>query len=529
MKKIIKNQCGFVQIPLLVIAVVSTIVFSGLGYSVNQYNKTSKILDEAKQLQEEEKYDEAIEKFGLAQVSWSVEKLGIKKDEIEIKIEKNKKLLQDKNKYEEVVNSENLSQSISLLSDISENSFYYLKTQNKIEELKNRIEESDLQKQTEAESQRLADLDEEVREYLVRPGDSLSSISVKFNVSVDAIVWANNIKSYIIQPGDKLIILPVSGVMHLVESGDTVQVIDEAEQARLEAEAESQRLAEEKQARLEAEAETQRLASIEQAKLEGTSVGGIISEDTVWTSKNSPYIVEENIFIDENITLEVEPGVEIRFDIGKYIQVMGDLKAFGTKENFIKFTANHENLCQPWEIKVGKYREGGKGGNLKISYCEINYGTIGTESYAHGDFNNLMIDDCIFNVSSILTEGPGTSSYIRHNTFLNATNNAIRINTGKFNSVDISYNNFKENKVAIYVAAVSPTGAQISHNNFYLDNGVALDIATKDDVAVPNNWWGTTDISVIDSKILDFYDSFSLGKVDYQSIVASEISNAGVR
>ena len=72
-----------------------------------------------------------------------------------------------------------------------------------------------------------ADPDQEIREYIVEKDDTLSSIAVKFDVSVDTIAWANNIKSYIIQPGDRLIILPVSGVMHLVKSGDTIQTIAE--------------------------------------------------------------------------------------------------------------------------------------------------------------------------------------------------------------------------------------------------------------------------------------------------------------
>jgi len=70
-----------------------------------------------------------------------------------------------------------------------------------------------------------ADPDQEIKEYLVESGDSLSSIAAKFDISIDTIAWANNIKSYIIQPGDKLVILPISGVMHLVKSGDTIQAI----------------------------------------------------------------------------------------------------------------------------------------------------------------------------------------------------------------------------------------------------------------------------------------------------------------
>jgi surface antigen len=59
-------------------------------------------------------------------------------------------------------------------------------------------------------------------EYTIREGDSLWSIAVKFDISVDTIVWANDVDSALIRPGQKLLILPVSGVMHLVEKGDTV-------------------------------------------------------------------------------------------------------------------------------------------------------------------------------------------------------------------------------------------------------------------------------------------------------------------
>ena len=70
-----------------------------------------------------------------------------------------------------------------------------------------------------------ADPDQEIREYIVEFNDSLSSIAAKFDVSIETIVWANNVKSQTIQPGEKLFILPVTGVMHLVKSGDSIQSI----------------------------------------------------------------------------------------------------------------------------------------------------------------------------------------------------------------------------------------------------------------------------------------------------------------
>ncbi|MEX2514555.1 MAG: M23 family metallopeptidase [Candidatus Paceibacterota bacterium] len=61
--------------------------------------------------------------------------------------------------------------------------------------------------------------------YVVREGDTLSEVAEMFRVSVDTIVWANNISGGSISPGDVLVILPVSGVRHEAEEGDTISSI----------------------------------------------------------------------------------------------------------------------------------------------------------------------------------------------------------------------------------------------------------------------------------------------------------------
>jgi LysM repeat protein len=57
--------------------------------------------------------------------------------------------------------------------------------------------------------------------YTVHSGDTLPQIAKMYGVSVNTIVWANNIRGGI-QPGDQLIILPISGVQYTVKSGDTL-------------------------------------------------------------------------------------------------------------------------------------------------------------------------------------------------------------------------------------------------------------------------------------------------------------------
>jgi len=62
--------------------------------------------------------------------------------------------------------------------------------------------------------------------YVVRSGDTLSEIAEMFDVSVNTILWANDLKkSSKIAEGDILFILPVSGVRHIVAKGETLKSI----------------------------------------------------------------------------------------------------------------------------------------------------------------------------------------------------------------------------------------------------------------------------------------------------------------
>jgi len=67
---------------------------------------------------------------------------------------------------------------------------------------------------------------DDIQEYMVQENDTLSSIAQKFDISLETILWANDLtRKSVIQPGQKLIILPVTGVMHLVRDGDTISQI----------------------------------------------------------------------------------------------------------------------------------------------------------------------------------------------------------------------------------------------------------------------------------------------------------------
>jgi LysM repeat protein len=61
--------------------------------------------------------------------------------------------------------------------------------------------------------------------YTVHEGDSLSGIAKMFGVSINTIIWANDIKGRVIHPGDILVILPVTGIKYTVAKGDTIASI----------------------------------------------------------------------------------------------------------------------------------------------------------------------------------------------------------------------------------------------------------------------------------------------------------------
>jgi murein DD-endopeptidase MepM/ murein hydrolase activator NlpD len=63
----------------------------------------------------------------------------------------------------------------------------------------------------------------EIIYYTVNNGDTISSIAKKFGISVNTILWSNNLTAFsLIRAGNKLSILPTSGVTYTVKSGDTV-------------------------------------------------------------------------------------------------------------------------------------------------------------------------------------------------------------------------------------------------------------------------------------------------------------------
>lgn len=66
----------------------------------------------------------------------------------------------------------------------------------------------------------------EIIEYIVQSGDTASSIAAKFGVSINTVLWENNLGTRtLLRLGQKLRVLPTSGVSHVVVSGQNLSRI----------------------------------------------------------------------------------------------------------------------------------------------------------------------------------------------------------------------------------------------------------------------------------------------------------------
>jgi murein DD-endopeptidase MepM/ murein hydrolase activator NlpD len=76
----------------------------------------------------------------------------------------------------------------------------------------------------------------EIITYTVEAGDTLYGISEKFNISAETLMWANGLEQNpdLLRLGQELAVLPVNGVYHTVQSGDTVDSVAKKYKAKPE-------------------------------------------------------------------------------------------------------------------------------------------------------------------------------------------------------------------------------------------------------------------------------------------------------
>ncbi|MBU4190146.1 MAG: right-handed parallel beta-helix repeat-containing protein [Candidatus Thermoplasmatota archaeon] len=152
-----------------------------------------------------------------------------------------------------------------------------------------------------------------------------------------------------------------------------------------------------------------------------TWVEGHITEDTTWRLANSPYLVSDDVYVDEDVTLTIDADVLVKFGGDFSIIVNGNLSAVGTDADKITLTSNKVSpAAGDWEtIKF----QGAEDKTFTMKYCIVEYGNYGVTISSKG---SSLIENSEFYNNTVGIHIIGKS------------NSQIKSNTIKFNEIGIS-------------------------------------------------------------------------------------------
>ncbi|MCB0697779.1 MAG: T9SS type A sorting domain-containing protein [Chitinophagaceae bacterium] len=285
-------------------------------------------------------------------------------------------------------------------------------------------------------------------------------------------------------------------------------------------------------------------------KADATNVSGIISTNTTWTKANSPYIVNDNLSVDSNVTLVIQPGVTVLVDSGKFFYVDGKLIAEGNTTDSIYFLAHKINdplYYAQWRgitlrlkgihdtssfkycrFEYALYAIYSEGPSLNVSQSVFKHNSVAVETHVFAP-----AVDCYFNINNCLVteNGKGLYNFSRYAT--GALTNCIisdnivgcedesykglTVQNNEFNynetglslsdyeqSPDVRWNTFKGNSYAGLTFRNSPTNisgfsrtknAPIS-NNLFIYNTRGLQIWDLDLCTISDNTIAYNDIGI---------------------------------
>jgi len=244
-----------------------------------------------------------------------------------------------------------------------------------------------------------------------------------------------------------------------------------------------------------------------------TTLGGVLTSDTTLTDAQSPYLITSTLQIPENVTLHINAGVTLTSQANDMFLVNGKLIAKGTANNKIILDASGGNIFN------GKQAEGSMSvlvehsilrngssiwpatgysnkGSLTLRNSEIL--DMATFSYIWYPVNDVIVEKNVFSNSAGFSVGGGVSNvFIRNNRFVT-----------KYPTSSFWIRNW---------ACYCGTGDEFSVEfNSFLDLGTAVELQSGYEDAkmvAANNYWGTTDESVIADKIYDANDDITAGGV----------------
>ena len=134
-----------------------------------------------------------------------------------------------------------------------------------------------------------------------------------------------------------------------------------------------------------------------------TEVGGPLVGDTTWALADSPYIVTADVQVPVGVTLTIEPGVMVKFNEGRHLQVDGTLIARGNPDRLVIFTSSRpsprpgdwSNIRLTSTAAATTVNADGDyvSGSI-LQHCVVEYGGSGATVNGAIEAYSLWIDRC---------------------------------------------------------------------------------------------------------------------------------------
>lgn len=248
-----------------------------------------------------------------------------------------------------------------------------------------------------------------------------------------------------------------------------------------------------------------------------------LTEDETWEPEKT-YIVNGTLEIPQDITLNIPPGTTVKFGRNALITVRGILKigtpllqeqvtqlVHLTSDNIIPASGDWKGIFFDHTHDLESFIRG----------TVIEYATIALDIKT----TSPTVAECTLRFNETAIALDGSDAHIRHNDIID---NSIGISTvGRQTLPRIENNNIAKNETGIFCENVQST---IQHNNLNA-NVFALRLNVKFDLAIANNWWGSTDPVEIADVIIDGADpgliAKQIGTVTYEPFTETRIADVG--
>lgn len=229
-------------------------------------------------------------------------------------------------------------------------------------------------------------------------------------------------------------------------------------------------------------------------------VEGSITQDTVWTLVDSPFVVSNNIIINPNVTLTIEPGVEVRFGGGFSITASGKIIADGTVDRMIVFTTNDPTHNSTWESIALNGQQ-----TSSFTNCIVEYGrnglvlengslNIGYSVVRLNSENGIMIENGTANIGSSEISNntiaglqiAGGEQIVAENNIIHSNGDGILLSNLTTSTVNIDRNNISLNQEGIHLENGLYDSTNISFNNLF-ENHDGFLISTNTSTSITHN------------------------------------------